>query len=252
MGATVSTGIVIMQDCSLTVTDGGGPVVISLTAGQYWVSAEALLAWLDTQIEATLASTWSLSVSNADVVVIAMSSYPFSWAWGTATAVRDYLGFAADAAAQAGPWTAPSAVEGHWSITRNATTWPIDHGAEWEPLTQAMVLGDGSTETATAIGAQTRRSGAVGFMFDTQAPGDFSEIATYWDWIPLVDDGRPWTVFPYGADYGPLATGGSDEWVACQLSPDVAQIDLSPAHGASSLQWVTEFPVSVLAAWDDA
>jgi len=252
MGATISTGLVIDMDCAITVTDAGGPVVVSMTAGQYWSSAEALCTWLDTQIEATLGTTWSVTVSNADVVVVAASAYPFAWAWGTATQVRDYLGFPADVAAQAGPWTAPSAVEGHWSITRSATTWPIEHGADWEPLTQVMVCGDGTTEASTAIGAQARRTGAVELLLDVETPADFSEVSALWDWIPLIQDGRPWTVYPYGADYGPLATGGSDEWVACQLAPGAKHIDVSPAHGQSHQHWVTEIPVSVLTAWDDA
>jgi hypothetical protein len=183
--------------CSITVTDPGGPVSIPFVAGQHFASTQVLLAYLKAQIEATLASTWTLSTA-AGVVTVSMDNYPFSWAWGTATDLKDYLGYAADAAAVGAPWVAGSAVDGYLSLAVPAREWLPEYCGDVERWTMSAVMADGTSEAAS-VGTGDHRTTNLVLDLDNTG-GTFAEHVLFEAWLDIVDDGRQFTVWPDTTD----------------------------------------------------
>ena len=197
MGTTVQTSWTAPSDCSLDVTDGGGTVTVSFTTGQIFDNATAVLAYLKEQIEATLGTTWTFTVSSSAVLTISVSAYPFSWDWDTATDLRDYLGYAGNASGQASAWTASSAIEGYYFFDMDAQRWIPEYTGTIRTYTLQTILADGKTEQATTAKGY-HRTGRI--TIDLHSDGTFTEHADWEDWLDLVEDGRQFTVYPQDDD----------------------------------------------------
>jgi hypothetical protein len=233
VGTVVQTGWICPTSCTLQVTDGGGAVTVSIPAGRVFLSVDAVLAFLKAEIEATLLSTWTMQVFLGHVA-IEMDAYPFSWAWQTATDLRDYLGYAGDVVGQAAPWIAPSSPEGYLSLDLESQDYILAHGGDHEALTLQTVLGNGTSEQAGAASAPARR-GAWILDLDNTA-GNFAELADVEDWLDLVEDGRPFTVWPLGS---------SGVSFAAILAPEHTQTVFAPTYPRQTSYWRTTLGLRV-------
>lgn len=193
MGTRLEASFTVPIACAIDVTDPLGTVNIAFTAGQHFASAQVLLAYLKAQIEASLASTWTLATSSG-VVSISMDNYPFSWDWDTATAMRDYIGYAGNAVAQASTWTAGSAHEGYLRLAIDAREWLPEYCGDIERWTTSAVMADGTSEAAT-VGVGDHRRTRLVLDLDNSG-GTFAEHPAWEAWLDLVDDGRQFTVWP--------------------------------------------------------
>ena len=197
MGTRFEASFTVPTACSIDVTDPGGPVTISFTAGQHFASCQVLLAYLKAQIEATLASAWTLETSSG-IVRIAMDNYPFSWDWDTATAMRDYLGYAGNAVAQGSSWQASGAHEGYLRLSLIARDWLPVYCGNVDRWTLSAVMADGKSEAAS-VGSGDHRSARLVVDLSNSA-GTFAEHVTWEAWLDIVDDGRQFTVWPDDSD----------------------------------------------------
>ena len=196
MGVTIQTSWTAPVDCSITVTDAGGPVVVPFAIGQHFRSTQEVIDYLKAQIEATLGSTWTFTVI-AKRLWTEMSAYPFDWDWSTATDLRDYLGHTVNVLAQGAPWGAPNLIEGWCEFALDAQEWlPVYSGsvATW---TMQTVLADGKSEQAS-VGTGDHRQTKLTLDLDNTA-GTFAEHAAWEAWLLLIDDGRQFTVWPEDA-----------------------------------------------------
>jgi len=238
MGTTIEAGIVIETPGTITVTDATGAVNIVLALGDTFYDTRSILVWLKAQLEATLGSVWTIQIV-AGHVTIETDTYPFAWTWGTATGLRDFLGFAGNVAAQAVPWIAPVALAGYLYLTRDAIAWPIDYSGRYAATTAHDVYGDGTSEASSVPGG-IQRTAAIVLDLDNPT-GTYTEHLAYEAWVDDIQDGRPFTVWP--DDTAPGVSG--------MLSPKVKAIEIKPTHPPSLVVWRTSFEMSIMGVSDE-
>jgi len=197
VGVTIQTGWTSPAKCSVTVTDGGGPVTVSFAVGQHFRSTQEVLDYLKAEIEAALASTWTFEIA-ASHCWISMSAYPFDWDWDTATDLRDYLGYAGNAVAQGAIWGSPSVIVGYVRFDIDAVKWLPEYSGASEHWTLQSIMADGKTEQAS-VGEGLHRKTNLVIDLDNTA-GTFDEHLAWDAWLILVDDGRQFTVWPQNDD----------------------------------------------------
>jgi hypothetical protein len=234
MGTTVELSWTCPTASSITVTDPGGPVVIPFIAGQHFASTQALLLYLETQIELTLASNWTLATSSG-VVSISMDNYPFSWDWATATSLRDYLGYAGNAVAQASTWTAGSAAEGYTELANDAIDWLPEYCGSTERWTMSAVMADGTSEAAS-VGEGIHRNARLTIDLDNDA-GTFAEHVLWEALLDLIDDGRQLTVWPEDDLAGVYFWGCID--------PSQSRVDIKPTYPRQVDIWRTSLAMKI-------
>jgi hypothetical protein len=233
MGTLIEAGIVVEKPGTIVVSDATGNVNIPVALGDTWYDTRSILAWLKAELEATLGSVWTIQIV-AGRVTIETDTYPFSWAWGTATGLRDFLGFAGDVVGKAVPWIAPAALHGYLSLTRDAIEWPIDYSGKYAATTAHDVYADGKSEAASVPGGIQR---AARVVLDLDNPtGTYAEHADYEGWVDDIQDGRPFTIWP--EDSEPSFWG--------MLDPRVKAIEIKPTHPPSLSVWRTSFDMAIM------
>lgn len=155
----------------LVTNNGGGPTVVTLTAGTYSpITLAAMLQTVLTAQRAPSAGAWSVSVSLVTgQVTIAMSAGTFSITW-TSTNLRSILGFVANIVAAASS-TSPGQAKGMW-FPDSVLVSDVD-------LRRAIQ----NTHRRVTVAPTGRTSSARG-------PGRYEHSGLRWD---LVASNRVWT-----------------------------------------------------------
>ena len=142
---------------SLTVTAIGGPVVVTVAAGTYWIDEllVAFIAALNAAFGGDGAFSYSVSFgeSGTGFVTITHATQTFSWTW-TSTAMRDLFGFTADLTPAALSFTGTMVCKAVWLPDCD-----LDHkrGVDSGPkkIDRKVLVAPGGT--VTALGYQNRR-----------------------------------------------------------------------------------------------
>ena len=181
------------------ITQGIASAQVDIVAGTEYDSVQALLADIEAQLETDTGNAWTLStIDNTERVRIATTGGSFTWDWTggavTSTEVRDLLGYAADASAQASPWAATSAPDYTIWLSERPQSGTQSGGFNLSRQSQSARTIDG-THDASAVYGGLKRQRSVVVNLARDGAGAWDEITDWHTFLAWIGDGRLFTVW---------------------------------------------------------